>query len=174
MEYPSKNGKRLYMLSKVRDIWLDYHSPRQLSFLILGGESIPSITVTLTHFIDIKFSRRRLCAEGSFWCLLTWRDLYGEKPTHFTIVKNERTLRIGKLFKLLSFRFDSTEDLDGKSKKADRCSQARCRGKERRPQHCFLIYIQYKKAGTMASFSNVQNRHASCSWSSLVSSSIIY
>ena len=64
--------------------------------------------------------------EGWGAKLVTWRDLYGEKPTHFTAIDNERSSQIEKLSGLQPSRFDSEEDLERKSKKVDLYNRDRC------------------------------------------------
>lgn len=64
--------------------------------------------------------------EGWGAKLVTWRDLYGEKPTHFTAIDNDRSPWVEKLAGLKPSRFDSEEDLERKSKKVERYNQDRC------------------------------------------------
>jgi len=64
--------------------------------------------------------------EGWGARLVTWRDYYGEQPTHFTAIDNDRSLLVEKLAGLKPSRFDTQEDADQKLKKLERYNQDRC------------------------------------------------
>lgn len=64
--------------------------------------------------------------EGWGAKLVTWREVYDQKPTHFTAIDNDRSVLVEKLAGLRPSRFDSEEDLERKSKKVQRYNQDRC------------------------------------------------
>lgn len=64
--------------------------------------------------------------EGWGAKLVTWRDCYGEQPTHFTAIDNDRSPLVEKLAGLEPSRFDTQEDAERKLKKLQRYNQDRC------------------------------------------------
>ncbi|KAK3175329.1 hypothetical protein OEA41_002576 [Lepraria neglecta] len=64
--------------------------------------------------------------EGWGARLVTWRDYYGEQPTHFTAIDNHRSPLVEKLAGLEPSRFDTQEDAEQKLKKLERYNQDRC------------------------------------------------
>ncbi|ERF74038.1 hypothetical protein EPUS_03853 [Endocarpon pusillum Z07020] len=64
--------------------------------------------------------------EGWGARLVTWRDVYGGQPTHFTAIDNERSLVVEKLAHLEPSRFDTQADAEQRLKKLERYSQDRC------------------------------------------------
>lgn len=64
--------------------------------------------------------------EGWGARLVTWRDHYGEQPTHFTAIDHDRSPVLEKLARLEPSRFDTQEDAEQKLKKLERYNQDRC------------------------------------------------
>ncbi|KAI4130217.1 MAG: hypothetical protein LQ338_001832 [Usnochroma carphineum] len=64
--------------------------------------------------------------EGWGAKLVTWRNCYGEQPTHFTAIDNDRSPVVEKLAGLEPSRFDTQEDAEQKMKKLERHSRDRC------------------------------------------------
>jgi Icc-related predicted phosphoesterase len=57
---------------------------------------------------------------------VTWRDNYGEQPSHFTAIDNDRSHWIEKLASLQPSKFDTQEDAEQKLVKVERYKQDRC------------------------------------------------
>ena len=64
--------------------------------------------------------------EGWGAKLVTWRDIYGEQPTHFTAIDNDRSVVIEKLAGLKPSKFENREDADQRLRKLERYHQDRC------------------------------------------------
>ena len=58
--------------------------------------------------------------------LVTWREFYGEPPTHFTAIDNDQSYVIENLTSLNPFKFDTPEDTKQKLDKFKRYKQDRC------------------------------------------------
>jgi len=58
--------------------------------------------------------------------LVTWRDEYGDQPSHFTAIDNDKSTVIEKLAGLMPSRFETSEDVEHRLEKLKRYNESTC------------------------------------------------
>lgn len=125
-QYHPERGHNFY-IEKGVDIVITHGPPKGIMDYTYGREraGCPDL------FAAVARARPRVHCFGHIhegWGarLVTWRDNYGEHPTHFTAIDTDRSALIEKLAGLKPSEFDTQENVELRLQKLKRYDQHRC------------------------------------------------